>query len=136
MENSITQDQYDDAIMRGDLVMTALRAVRGSAQQGQVRLLTVVERLQKLNMPMETQDGKPTVGRILMDELAIINETLTNAFSTADSTLKELDALYEQYQFGTGSVEESIDKVITKIKLTNPKYAKMSDDEVKKELGL
>lgn len=136
MENSITQDQYDDAIMRGDLVMTALRAVRGSAQQGQVRLLTVVERLQKLNMPMETQDGKPTVGRILMDELAIINETLTNAFSTADSTLKELDALYEQYQFGTGSVEESIDKVIAKIKLTNPKYAKMSDDEVKKELGL
>lgn len=136
MENSITQDQYDDAIMRGDLAMTALRAVRGSAQQGQVRLLTVVERLQKLNMPMETQDGKPTVGRILMDELAIINETLTNAFSTADSTLKELDALYEQYQFGTGSVEESIDKVITKIKLTNPKYAKMSDDEVKKELGL
>lgn len=136
MENSITQDQYDDAIMRGDLAMTALRAVRGSAQQGQVRLLTVVERLQKLNMPMETQDGKPTVGRILMDELAIINETLTNAFSTADSTLKELDALYEQYQFGTGSVEESIDKVVTKIKLTNPKYAKMSDDEVKKELGL
>jgi len=136
MENSITQDQYDDAIMRGDLAMTALRAVRGSAQQGQVRLLTVVERLQKLNMPMETQDGKPTVGRILMDELAIINETLTNAFSTADSTLKELDALYEQYQFGTGSVEESIDKVISKIKLTNPKYAKMSDDEVKKELGL
>lgn len=136
MENSITQDQYDDAIMRGDLAMTALRAVRGSAQQGQVRLLTVVERLQKLNMPMETQDGKPTVGRILMDELAIINETLTNAFSTADSTLKELDALYEQYQFGTGSVEESIDKVVTKIKLTNPKYAKMSDDEVKKGLGL
>ena len=136
MENSITQDQYDDAIMRGDLAMTALRAVRGSAQQGQVRLLTVVERLQKLNMPMETQDGKPTVGRILMDELAIINETLTNAFSTADSTLKELDAFYEQYQFGTGSVEESIDKVISKIKLTNPKYAKMSDDEVKKELGL
>lgn len=136
MENSITQDQYDDAIMRGDLAMTALRAVRGSAQQGQVRLLTVVERLQKLNMPMETQDGKPTIGRILMDELAIINETLTNAFSTADSTLKELDALYEQYQFGTGSVEESIDKVISKIKLTNPKYAKMSDDEVKKELGL
>lgn len=136
MENPITQDQYDDAIMRGDLAMTALRAVRGSAQQGQVRLLTVVERLQKLNMPMETQDGKPTVGRILMDELAIINETLTNAFSTADSTLKELDALYEQYQFGTGSVEESIDKVISKIKLTNPKYAKMSDDEVKKELGL
>lgn len=136
MENSITQDQYDDAIMRGDVAMTALRAVRGSAQQGQVRLLTVVERLQKLNMPMETQDGKPTVGRILMDELAIINETLTNAFSTADSTLKELDALYEQYQFGTGSVEESIDKVISKIKLTNPKYAKMSDDEVKKELGL
>ena len=136
MENSITQDQYDDAIMRGDVAMTALRAVRGSAQQGQVRLLTVVERLQKLNMPMETQDGKPTVGRILMDELAIINETLTNAFSTADSTLKELDALYEQYQFGTGSVEESIDKVIAKIKLTIPKYAKMSDDEVKKELGL
>ena len=136
MENSIAQDQYDDAIMRGDLAMTALRAVRGSAQQGQVRLLTVVERLQKLNMPMETQDGKPTIGRILMDELAIINETLTNAFSTADSTLKELDALYEQYQFGTGSVEESIDKVVTKIKSTNPKYAKMSDDEVKKELGL
>lgn len=54
MENSITQDQYDDAIMRGDVAMTALRAVRGSAQQGQVRLLTVVERLQKLNMPMET----------------------------------------------------------------------------------
>lgn len=136
MADLITQDQFDDAMMRGDLAMTALRAVRGSAQQGQVRLLTVVNRLQKLNMPMETNDGKPTVGRILMDELAIINETLTNAFSTADSTLKELDALYEQYKFGTGSVEESIDKVITKIKLTNPKYAKMSDDEVKKELGL
>lgn len=136
MADFITQDQFDDAIMRGDVAMTALRAVRGSAQQGQVRLLTIVERLQKLNMPMETQDGKPTIGRILMDELAIINETLTNAFSTADSTLKELDALYEQYQFGTGSVEESIDKVIAKIKLTNPKYAKMSDDEVKKELGL
>ena len=136
MENSITQDQYDDAMMRGDVALTALRAVRGSAQQGQVRLLTVVERLQKLNMPMETQDGKPTIGRILMDELAIINETLTNAFSTADSTLKELDALYEQYQFGTGSVEESIDKVVAKIKSTNPKYAKMSDDEVKKGLGL
>ena len=116
--------------------MTALRAVRGSAQQGQVRLLTVVERLQKLNMPMETADGKPTIGRILMDELAIINETLTNAFSTTDTTLKELDALYEQYEFGTGSVEESIDKVVAKIKMANPKYAKMSDDDVKKELGL
>ena len=68
MENSITQDQYDDAMMRGDVALVALRAVRGSAQQGQVRLLTVVERLQKLNMPMETEDGKPTIGRILLDQ--------------------------------------------------------------------
>lgn len=136
MENSITQDQYDDAMMRGDVALVALRAVRGSAQQGQVRLLTVVERLQKLNMPMETEDGKPTIGRILLDELAIINETLSSAFATADTTLKELDALYEQFQFGTASVSESIDKVVEKVKQYNPKYAKMTNDEIKKELGL
>lgn len=136
MENSITQDQYDDAMMRGDVALVALRAVRGSAQQGQVRLLTVVERLQKLNMPMETEDGKPTIGRILLDELAIINETLSSAFATADTTLKELDALYEQFQFGTASVSDSIDKVIEKVKQYNPKYAKMINNEIKKELGL
>ena len=136
MENSITQDQYDDAMMRGDVALVALRAVRGSAQQGQVRLLTVVERLQKLNMPMETEDGKPTIGRILLDELAIINETLSSAFATADTTLKELDALYEQFQFGTASVSDSIDKVIEKVKQYNPKYAKMTNNEIKKKLGL
>lgn len=136
MADLITQDQYDDAMMRGDVALVALRAVRGSAQQGQVRLLTVVERLQKLNMPMETEDGKPTIGRILLDELAIINETLSSAFATADTTLKELDALYEQFQFGTASVSDSIDKVVEKVKQYNPKYAKMTNNEIKKELGL
>lgn len=123
-------------MMRGDLGVVALRAVRGSVQLAQVRLLTTVDRLQKLNMPMETPDGKPTIGRILMDEMAIINEALTNGFSTADTTLKELDALYEQYKFGLGSTEESVDKVIAKIKETNPRYAKMVDEDIKKELGL
>ena len=136
MADLIMQDQYDDAMMRGDVALVALRAVRGSAQQGQVRLLTVVERLQKLNMPMETEDGKPTIGRILLDELAIINETLSSAFATADTTLKELDALYEQFQFGTASVSDSIDKVIEKVKQYNPKYAKMTNNKIKKELGL
>lgn len=136
MTDLVTPEQFDDAMTRGDLAVVALRAVRGSAQQGQVRLLTVVERLQKLNMPMETEDGRPTIGRVLLDELAVINETLTSAFSVADTTMKELDALYENYNFGSGSVEQSVDNVVHRIKLYNPRYKAMTDEDVKKELGL
>lgn len=136
METLKTDEQLSDALMRGDLGVVALRAVRGYVQHGQVRLLTVVERLQKLNMPMETPEGKATIGSVLMDELGFINTTFSEAFNVIDTVLKEFDALHEQYNFGAGSTEEAVSNVITKIKENNPRYAKMSDEEIKKELGL
>lgn len=136
MEISEIDERLSDALMRGDLGVVALKAVRGYIQHSQVRLLTTVERLQKLNMPMETPDGKTTIGSVLLDELGFINTSLTEAFTTIDTTLKEFDALHEMYNFGAGSTDESISNVVAKIKENNPRYATMSDEDIRKELGL
>lgn len=91
--------------------------------------------MQKMQLPMKTEDGKPTIANVLLSELEIINTTLTDVFAIANTVVLELDALAEQH--GVARVHDTvITDVISYIKQTNPAYAGKSDQEIRQEFGL
>lgn len=132
---TVTQEQFDALKMRADAAVMALNVVRTTSQRGQMRTLTLTARLQKLNMPMQSENGEPTIGALLLQEVGIINDTLHEMFNLTNQVVEELNALAEHYGLGD-TTNQSIANVLKYIKITNPLYAEKTDDEIRKELGL
>lgn len=120
---------------RGDLSVVALSAIRTASQQAQVRLLTTVGRLQKLKLPMTTEDGKPTIANVLLSEFDVINQSLSDIFAIANTVTLEMDALAEQHNVGR-SITDVVADVVSMIKQSNPAYAHKTEQEIRQEFGL
>lgn len=131
----MNQEQQRAVQARGDLAVTSLQAIRSMSQTAQMRLLVTVQRLQKLKMPMQTEDGTPTIGNILLTELDILNKALTDIFAVANTVTTELNALAEDHGVAR-PLDETINDVVGYIQMSNPTYASKSADEIKKEFGL
>lgn len=120
---------------RGDLSVVALSAIRTASQQAQVRLLTTVGRLQKLKLPMTTEDGKPTIANVLLSEFDVINQSLSDIFAIANTVTLEMDALAEQHNVGR-PITDVVADVVSMIKQSNPAYAHKTEQEIRQEFGL
>lgn len=132
---SVTQEQFDIVQARGDIAVVSLQAIRSASQNTQIRLLTMVDRLQKMKLPMTTEDGKPTIANVIMDELAIMNTALTDIFAIANTVTEEMTALAEQHGVAR-TTDETVKDIIDKIRRSVPAYVGMSDDQIRKEFGL
>lgn len=132
---SVTQEQFDIVQARGDIAVVSLQAIRSASQNTQIRLLTMVDRLQKMKLPMTTEDGKPTIANVIMDELAIMNTALTDIFAIANTVTEEMTALAEQHGVAR-TTDEAVKDIIDKIRRSVPAYVGMSDDQIRKEFGL
>lgn len=131
----VTQEQFDIVQARGDIAVVSLQAIRSASQNTQIRLLTMVDRLQKMKLPMTTEDGKPTIANVIMDELAIMNTALTDIFAIANTVTEEMTALAEQHGVAR-TTDETVKDIIDKIRRSVPAYVGMSDDRIRKEFGL
>lgn len=131
----VTQEQFDIVQARGDIAVVSLQAIRSASQNTQIRLLTMVDRLQKMKLPMTTEDGKPTIANVIMDELAIMNTALTDIFAIANTVTEEMTALAEQHGVAR-TTDETVKDIIDKIRRSVPAYVGMSDDWIRKEFGL
>lgn len=132
---SVTQEQFDIVQARGDIAVVSLKAIRSASQNAQIRLLTMVDRLQKMNLPMTTEDGKPTVANVIMDELGIVNAVLTDIFAITNTVTEEMTALAEQHGVAR-TMDETVKDIVNKIKLSIPVYADKTDDQIRQEFGL
>lgn len=84
---------------------------------------------------MTTEDGKPTVANVLMSEMEIINQSLTEVFAISNTVVQELNALAEQHGVARNN-DETVREVIGYIRQTSPAYEKMSEQDIRKEFGL
>lgn len=132
---SLNEEQIAAIQARGDLALVSLSAIRNSSQAAQVRLLQTVHRLQKMKLPMTTEDGKPTIANVLMSEMDIINQSLTDIFAISNTVLQELNALAEQHGVARNN-DETVSDVIKYIRQTSPVYEKMSEQDIRKEFCL
>lgn len=132
---TLNQEQIAAVQARGDLALVSLSAIRNASQAAQVRLLQTVNRLQKMKLPMTTEDGKPTVANVLMSEMEIINQSLTEVFAISNTVVQELNALAEQHGVARTN-DETVREVIGYIRQTSPAYEKMSEQDIRKEFGL
>lgn len=131
----MNEEQNRAVQARGDLAITAMQAVRSASQNAQVRLLTTVQRLQKIKMPMQTEDGKPTIGNIILTELDLLNQMIADIYAIANTVVLEMDALAEQHGVAR-SHEDTIKDVVSYIQQSSPAYANKTEDEIRKEFGL
>lgn len=128
-------EQQEAVRARGDLAVVSLQAIRSAAQASQIRLLTVVQRMQKMKLPMTTEDGKATIANVLLSELGILNQGLTDIFAIANTVTSELDALAELHGVAR-THDETITAVVGYIRQTSPSYGAMTDEQIRKEFGL
>lgn len=135
MTDSNNTDTYDIVLARGDLAMVSLQAIRSATQNAQIRLLSTVNRLQKMKLPVTTDDGKPTVASAIMTEMEIVNTVLTDVFAIANTVVEEINALAEQHNVAR-PLDETIAAVVGYIRQTSPIYADKTDDEIRKGFGL
>lgn len=98
------------------------------------RLSELIGHLEKMNVPEKTQDGKETQGSLLLKALRFIVSESKEMQMTNDKTMAELNALSEQHDVGS-TPEQAVEKVIKYIQLSNPKFATMDSEAVKKALG-
>lgn len=84
---------------------------------------------------MTTEDGKPTIASVLLSELEVLNQGLTDIFAISNTVVQELDALAEVHGVARNT-EETIQDVVRHIKMTSKAYANKTDEEVRKEFGL
>lgn len=131
----MNEEQNRAVQARGDLAITAMQAVRSASQNAQIRLLTTVQRLQKIKMPMQTEDGKPTIGNIILTELDLLNQMIADIYAIANTVVLEMDALAEQHGVAR-SHEDTIKDVVSYIQQSSPAYANKTEDEIRKEFGL
>lgn len=132
---NVTQEQFDIVQARGDIAVVSLKAIRSASQNAQIRLLTMVDRLQKMNLPMVTEDGKPTVANVIMDELGIVNAVLTDIFAITNTVTEEMTALAEQHGVAR-TVDDTVKDIVDKIRQSIPAYVHKSDDQIRQEFGL
>ena len=131
----MNEEQNRAVQARGDLAITAMQAVRSASQNAQIRLLTTVQRLQKIKMPMQTEDGKPTIGNIILTELDLLNQMIADIYAIANTVVLEMDALAEQHGVAR-SHEDTIKDVVSYIQQSSPAYANKTEDEIREEFGL
>lgn len=131
----MNEEQNRAVQARGDLAITAMQAVRSASQNAQIRLLTTVQRLQKIKMPMQTEDGKPTIGNIILTELDLLNQMIADIYAIANTVVLEMDALAEQHGVAR-SHEDTIKDVVSYIQQSSPTYANKTEAEIRKEFGL
>ena len=86
-------------------------------------------------MPMQTEDGKPTIGNIILTELDLLNQMITDIYAIANTVVLELDALAEQHGVAR-SHEDTVKEVISYIQQSSPTYANKTEAEIRKEFGL
>lgn len=120
---------------RGDLAVTGLQAIRSASQNAQIRLLQTIQRMQKMNLPLQTADGKPTIANILFSELEILNTAVSDIFALSNTVVLELDALASQHGVGRSHAEVTTD-VVNRIRASSQAYADKTDAEIRKEFGL
>ena len=86
-------------------------------------------------MPMQTEDGKPTIGNIILTELDLLNQMIADIYAIANTVVLEMDALAEQHGVAR-SHEDTIKDVVSYIQQSSPAYANKTEDEMRKEFGL
>lgn len=84
---------------------------------------------------MQTEDGKPTIGNIILTELDLLNQMITDIYAIANTVVLELDALAEQHGVAR-SHEDTVKEVISYIQQSSPTYANKTEAEIRKEFGL
>ena len=84
---------------------------------------------------MQTEDGKPTIGNIILTELDLLNQMITDIYAIANTVVLELDALAEQHGVAR-SHEDTVKEVIGYIQQSCPTYANKTEAEIRKEFGL
>lgn len=120
---------------RGDLAVTSLQAIRSATQNAHIRLLQTVGRLQKMNLPLQTQDNKPTIASVLFSELEILNIAMSDIFAISNTVVLELDALAEHHGVARRH-DETIADVVSYIRRSNEAYTDKTDAEIRQEFGL
>lgn len=98
------------------------------------RISELVGHLERMNVPTQTQDGKETQGSLLLRALKLVVSESVEMQTVNTQAMEELKALSEQHEVGS-SPEEAVNKVVSYIKASHPKYSEMDDEAVKKSLG-
>ena len=84
---------------------------------------------------MQTEDGKPTIGNIILTELDLLNQMIADIYAIANTVVLEMDELAEQHGVAR-SHEDTIKDVVSYIQQSSPAYANKTEDEIREEFGL